>query len=224
MMMVRCELANAVQCHISFNHATTRTAHKRSRVTALVRVHGGCRGQLCACNVRSEQRWLAKATRDTAAANGAAGLSIWRCLNAAEGDEYWQSSSFLHAALQTTLRLAETQLAALHSNAPAAMPAATSPLLSALQALHKHGSADAALRKRAGLFATHAQHQIDGIITARRPLVIPTLVRAAQRKTFNPKFEMDFDAKKDYDPDRERAEYKQYQRLTNKERRGALAA
>ena len=104
------------------------------------------------------------------------------------------------------------------------MPAAAAPLLRTLHAVGEHGSGDPALRTRAAAIATTAQQQICSIEAARRPLVVPSLMRAAQRKTLNPKFEMDFDAKRDYDPDRERAEYKQYQRLANKERRGARSS
>jgi hypothetical protein len=56
----------------------------------------------------------------------------------------------------------------------------------------------------------------------RRPLTCAKMKRTTARKLLNPKFEMGFDRQKNYDPDRERAEFKQYKRMARKEQRGAL--
>ncbi|PRW57304.1 Nucleolar 14 [Chlorella sorokiniana] len=56
---------------------------------------------------------------------------------------------------------------------------------------------------------------------ARRPLFNVHLLKVAEKKQYNPRFEEDFVSGKDYDPDRERAERRKLQRAIRQEERGA---
>lgn len=62
----------------------------------------------------------------------------------------------------------------------------------------------------------------DAARSRRRPLTIPALLRQEEAKQFNPRFEENYAAGKDYDPDRERAERRRLQRQLRKEERGAM--
>ena len=59
-------------------------------------------------------------------------------------------------------------------------------------------------------------------IAARKPLTRRGATRAPEVKLLNPRFEEEFAAGKDFDPDRERAAAKQLRRQLQKERRGAM--
>lgn len=59
-------------------------------------------------------------------------------------------------------------------------------------------------------------------IAARKPLTRRSATRAPEVKLLNPRFEEEFAAGKDFDPDRERAAARQLRRQLQKERRGAM--
>jgi len=59
-------------------------------------------------------------------------------------------------------------------------------------------------------------------ISKRRPLINPSLSKAPEAKSFNPRFEDDFATGKDYDPDRERSERRKLQKMVRREERGAI--
>jgi len=61
----------------------------------------------------------------------------------------------------------------------------------------------------------------EAAVTRRRPAVCAAMSAAKPQKLFNPRYEVDFDKGRDYDPDRERAEERRERRAVHKEMRGA---
>ncbi|KAL4451742.1 hypothetical protein ABPG75_007404 [Micractinium tetrahymenae] len=57
--------------------------------------------------------------------------------------------------------------------------------------------------------------------SSRRPLYNVALLKVAEKRQYNPRFEEDFVSGKDYDPDRERSERRKLQRALRREERGA---
>lgn len=144
---------------------------------------------------------------------------MWRVLGEDADSPYFASGAFREAAFITTIRLVEGQLAAVQACAPASVPPAVLPLQ---RALHpgtidlSASSADSAAVAARALDAASAAS-----VQERKPLVCAALMKKAPRKLLNPKFELGFAKQKDFDPDRERADFKQYKRMAAKEQRGA---
>ena len=59
-------------------------------------------------------------------------------------------------------------------------------------------------------------------LASRKPLVRRSATKAPEIKLLNPRFEEEYAAGKDFDPDRERAAAKQLRRQLQKEKRGAM--
>jgi Nop14-like family len=184
-----------------------------------------CRATLCSGHAQLSQRWLASAKPDvtsaTCSSNGLP-LSVWKCLALDRSDPYWSSAAFRTSALQTVLQLCRGQLEALQASAQESLPAAMAPLCRALQLLTEHGAVAPTLRRRCKELLADVDQAAAEAVASRRPLVNSALMRKAPRKLYNPKFEMGYDKRRDYDPDRERSEFKQYKRMASKEQRGAL--
>ncbi|KAK9839415.1 hypothetical protein WJX81_000656 [Elliptochloris bilobata] len=108
----------------------------------------------------------------------------------------------------------------------AALPELLAPAMSALRALGAAGLPQALETQRRGALAA-LEAAAAARIAARRPLqrrgaTSAALARAPAAKMYNPRFEEDYAAGRDNDPDRERAEQRRLKRQLQKEKRGAM--
>lgn len=149
------------------------------------------------------------------------GLPVWQLVGEASSSSHFRSDEFREAAFVTTLRLVEGQLAALQACAPASVPAAVLPLQRVLQLVCAHGRVSAASATTAAAALRALDTASAASVEQRKPLVCAALLKKVPRKLLNPKFELGFAKHKDFDPDRERADFKQYKRMAAKEQRGA---
>lgn len=76
------------------------------------------------------------------------------------------------------------------------------------------------LQKEATSLLNDMRARSSVVTVDRQPLVNPAMKGIRQQKLFNPRFEVDFDKGRDYDPDRERAEQRKDKRTFTKEQRG----
>ncbi|DBA90017.1 TPA: hypothetical protein ACH3X2_004286 [Trebouxia sp. C0005] len=170
--------------------------------------------------VAHTQQWLLPSEGWASLSGAAPPLNLAEVLQSSSDDVRFQPDSFrgslLQAALGVVSRASEV-FAKLLSFPELFAPAA--------QALNGLGTAEdlpqdlqeAVLQLHSSLGEKSSEH-----ILQRRPLVRKAAVRVADVKQYNPQFEEEYVAGKDYDPDRERAEQKRLKRQLNKERRGAM--
>lgn len=180
---------------------------------------------LCCGHMQLAKGWLAE---PTPAPKGSSQspvdpLATWQCLSTDPSDPYFASPAFRAAALQTVLCLVAGQAAALQVCAPESLPAALLPLERGLTSVARHGAVAGSLRAGAKTLLEDMRAAAAASVTARRPLARASLMQKVPQKLLNPKFEMELDKHKDYDPDRERSEFNQYKRMAAKEQRGALS-
>lgn len=133
----------------------------------------------------------------------------------------------LLAALYLIRRIAEILVEGQHQALPEIMvPKVTTCLSSFISRQGGSFSGGAEANDRhpgavASQILSFINEAISKTTSSRRPLFNQSLLMLKQVKQFNPRFEEDFVAKKDYDPDRERAERRRLQRQIRKEERGA---
>jgi hypothetical protein len=147
---------------------------------------------------------------------------VQHILSLSTSDPHFLSPGFREEAFNTVLALATGQLSAAETCAPAGLPAAILPLQRALRRVCKHGHVARGSKAAAVQLLQTMDAAVAVCVDRRRPLVCAAMAKATAIKLLNPKFEMGFDQQKNYDPDRERAEFKQYKRMARKEQRGAL--
>jgi nucleolar protein 14 len=181
-------------------------------------------GTLCCGHMQLGKGWLAEPTSPSLKGGGSspvAPLATWQYLSTDASDPYFASPAFRAAALQTVLCLVAGQAAALQACAPESLPAAMLPLERGLARVTQHGAVAGSLRAGAKKLLEDMRAAAAASVAARRPLASAWLMQKMPQKLLNPKFEMEFDKHKDYDPDREGSEFKQYKRMAAKEQRGA---
>ena len=124
--------------------------------------------------------------------------------------------------IHTCLDLVQCQVQLIEQHAPAALEGCMHSTRNALVEFNHNAAASSALKKRAKKLLKDIEAAVQRSIAVRAAPVCADVVKKNPRKLLNPKFEVDFDKRRDYDPDRERAEYKQYKRMAAKEKRGML--
>lgn len=135
-----------------------------------------------------------------------------------------QSRKALKAqCMHTCLDLIQSQMQLIEKHAAASLEACMYPTCSALAEFNRNAAASSALKKRAKGLLKEIEGAVKRSIGDRVAPVCAEVMKKNPNKLLNPKFEIDFDKCRDYDPDRERAEYKQYKRLAAKEKRGTLS-
>jgi hypothetical protein len=176
---------------------------------------------LCTGHMQLSHSWLSGAD-GSVSQDASRPLRVWKLL---EGDLIvtGKGSAGLKASCMLTVcALVREQLRILQDSADAAVTAALEPLRRALVAVSEHGRVSRDLRGECGALAGEVELEGKRSVANRRPLVQSALVAKVQKRLLNPKFEMDFDKRRDYDPDRERAEFKKFKRLAVKEQRGLI--
>lgn len=169
--------------------------------------------------MRVDQAWLAGARE---ASKGAPQpLSFWGFLAIDPGTAAAQSRELRAACFASVLAMVRAQLELLQAHAAPALEACMAPVQRSLAAVEAHGAVSRALRSAAGALREEVGEAVAQAVAVRRPLVCPALVKKAAPRLLNPRFEVDFDKRRDYDPDRERSEYNEYKRLASKEKRCA---
>lgn len=148
-------------------------------------------------------------------------LSFWGFLAVDPGSKVAQSPALRAACFASVLALVRAQLAVLKEHAAPALEACMAAVLRALAAVAEHGDVTPTLRRAAGELRAEVAAAVAQAVAERRPLVCAALVKKAPQRLLNPKFEADFDMRRDYDHDRERADYNEYKRLAAKEKRCA---
>lgn len=128
--------------------------------------------------------------------------------------------AFKAQCIHTCLNLIQSQMHLIDEHANASLEAAMLPTRKALTHFTLNGAASSALKKHAKRLLTDIDGAVGESISSRVAPVCADVVQKNPKKLLNPKFEVDFDKRRDYDPDRERAEYKQYKRMAAKEKRG----
>lgn len=179
-----------------------------------------CRAKLVCGHTHLAQAWLSGARE--AAKGTPQPLSVWAFLALEPQSSEAAAPALRAGCLVSVLGLVRAQLALVQAHAPPALEACMAPMKRALADVAAHGNVSRALRRAAGELAGEVDAAVADTVAARRPLVCPALVKKAPQRLLNPKFEVDFDKRRDYDPDRERSEYREYKRLAAKEKRGAL--
>lgn len=151
-------------------------------------------------------------------------LSLSNILQRLCGDEdesYWTSTAFKVSASAAAIKIM-VRCAELWSDVDA-VPEIFSPSVSILKKISSSLVKTAPAIKH---LAKEAASKLETITTAamskRRPLINPSVSKAPEAKTFNPRFEDDFATGKDYDPDRERSERRKLQKMVRREERGAI--
>jgi Nop14-like family len=135
-----------------------------------------------------------------------------------------QSRKALKAqCIHTCLDLINLQMRLIEKHACASLEACMCPTRNALAEFIQNAAASSLLKRRAKRLLRDTEGAVQRSIQARVAPVCADVVKKNPKKLLNPKFEIEFDKRKDYDPDRERAEYKQYKRMAAKEKRGALS-
>jgi Nop14-like family len=177
-----------------------------------------CRATLCAGHMQLDKAWLL----DPSSSDKCEALNVWHILSTDPEDSYFTTSHFRASALRTVLAVTRSQMGALSSSAPSALPAAMRPLQAAVAAAEQHGGLKGTLQAAAQQLLADIDKEVARCTAARKPLVCPALMKRTPLKLLNPRFEADFSKWKDYDPDRERAEYQEYKRMAAKEQRGAF--
>lgn len=143
---------------------------------------------------------------------------------AAASDPYWRSAAFKASAAAAAVRLVQRSAELLAGNA--ALPELLQPALDALRgiveaaATHPQPAAKKQKRGKAGAAAAPAALVAPGVAAlagaalealqgaavavaaSRRPMVNVHLLRVAEKRSFNPRFEEGYVQGKDYDPDR----------------------
>jgi Nop14-like family len=182
-----------------------------------------CSARLAMGRMQPHKGWLAGAEDGDAPS----ALSFWQVAALDPASPAGAADARGRAALQaacvrTCLALVQQQAELLERVAPGALEACMRPSCRALEAFAAQAAATRVLRKCAQqtLHTVHAA--VRRTVASRAPPLCAELARKTAAKLLNPKFEVDYDKRRDYDPDRERAEYKQYKRLAAKEARGAL--
>ncbi|CAL8463440.1 g2974 [Coccomyxa elongata] len=138
----------------------------------------------------------------------------------AADDGYFASLEFKTSALAAAMGV--VQRAAEVFGGIAALPEALGPAQLALEDLGRvKGFPKALEERRVEVLEAVRQVRTDAS-ASRRPLVRRGATKNPEVKLFNPRFEEDFVAGKNYDPDRERAEQKKLKRQVQKEKRGAM--
>lgn len=178
-----------------------------------------CRAKLCLGHTQLSQGWLAGAREADKGAPKP--LSFWGVLAMAPTSREATSPALRAACLASVLEIVRQQLVTIKAHAAPALEACMGPVQRALAAVAAHGDASRALRQAAREVAEEAAAAVAATIAARRPMTCAALTKKAPQRLLNPKFEVDFDKRRDYDPDRERADYREYKRLAAKENRCA---
>lgn len=131
--------------------------------------------------------------------------------------------AFKAQCMLTCLELIQCQMQLIEKHAAGSLEACMCSTRTALAEFLNNGAASSALKKRAKGLLRDIEGAVKRSIGVRAAPVCADVVRKVPKKLLNPKFEVDFDRRKDYDPDRERAEYKQYKRMAAKEKRGTFS-
>jgi nucleolar protein 14 len=137
-------------------------------------------------------------------------------------NEFFSSSQFACASLQTTLQLI-SQTANAYAQV-ASFPELFQPVVDVLNAaLTKFGTkhADKSLLVQLQSVCSSLQQRISSCLSLRRPLTMRTF-RAVPIRSMAPKFDEDYRPGKDTDPDRDRAEAKQMKKKLKQQKRGAM--
>jgi hypothetical protein len=170
------------------------------------------------------KRWLAGAA--ATGEDATQPLSFWQVASMdlkSSSTSSKQSRKALKAqCIHTCLDLIKLQVQLIEKQAVGSLEACMCRTRNALEEFIQHAAASRVLKKRAKGLLREIEGAVKRSVGVRVAPVCAEVVKKNPRKLLNPKFEIEFDKRRDYDPDRERAEYKQYKRMAASEKRGAL--